>query len=414
MAKEYFITLFLVIALTPVIAFQSIQIIPARKGHYRQLLFSDYLSSLASPADNNLADNSASDFPAGISNSAKFFPTEFANDDNSAAGATIASSAEYPTEFSYDDSSTVAADTSNMITSSAEYPTEYTTSEMITSSAEYPTEYTTIESAASLEAQQPLTQIPTATGSENTNALSFSHAPIPYFAIDKLTPKGPRKGADIGEPHDSSRKLEATAGSVSAGAWWCAKGGWPSPNERGTTEIFYVLEGNGCVTDVDGHRHYFGPGDTVILPKGWSGRWDVLEDIHKIWVIHDHPTIEGREGPIRANIMHYHMFTPQYLSPPRVRADAMHETSPSTAFRTFYDVGTTKVGCWTCSPGSFPVTSSAATTECFHVLEGVFFLTGADGNAKRCVAGDTVMLPPGWTGGYDVIETTKKLWVAVE
>lgn len=253
----------------------------------------------------------------------------------------------------------------------------------------------------------------TETSSDKDDIVSFLHAPISYFNIDKLSPKGPRKNADVGQPHDASRKLDETGG-VSSGSWWCAKGGWPSPTERATTEVFFVLEGNGCVTDVDGQRHYFGSGDTVILPKGWSGRWDVLEDIHKIWFIHDHPKIEGRQTPIRAIITHYSMFTPQYLSPPRVRADAMYGTSPSTAFRTFYDIGPTKVGCWTCTPGSFPVTSSAATTEVFHVLEGVFFLTGSDGNARRCVAGDTVMLPPGWTGGYDIIEPTKKLWVAVE
>jgi uncharacterized cupin superfamily protein len=57
-----------------------------------------------------------------------------------------------------------------------------------------------------------------------------------------------------------------------------------------------------------------------------------------------------------------------------------------------------------------------ATTECFHVLEGVFFLTNtdADGSARRCVAGDTVVIPKGWTGHVDVIQTVKKLWFAVD
>jgi len=252
-------------------------------------------------------------------------------------------------------------------------------------------------------------------GDHDQNKISFSHAPFSYFTIDKLTPKGPRKNADVGLPHDASRNL-ATVGSASAGTWWCAKGGWPSPVQRATTEVFFVFSGYGCLTDADGTRHYFGPGDTVILPKGWSGRWDVLEDIHKVWVVHDHPNIEDPSIPIRAIITHYSSFAPQFLSPPRERSDATHGSSPRISFRTFYDQGPTKVGCWECTPGSFPVISNsgATTTECFHVLEGVFFLTGADGNARRCVAGDTVVLPKGWTGSYDVIETTKKLWVAVE
>jgi uncharacterized cupin superfamily protein len=48
------------------------------------------------------------------------------------------------------------------------------------------------------------------------------------------------------------------------------------------------------------------------------------------------------------------------------------------------------------------------------VLEGVFFLTNADGIARRCVVGDTVVLPKGWTGKWDVIETVKKLWMVAE
>lgn len=61
------------------------------------------------------------------------------------------------------------------------------------------------------------------------------------------------------------------------------------------------------------------------------------------------------------------------------------------------------------------------TTECFHVLEGVFFLTpknsssdGGGGTAQRCVAGDTVILPKGWSGRWDVVETVRKVWAVVE
>ena len=61
-------------------------------------------------------------------------------------------------------------------------------------------------------------------------------------------------------------------------------------------------------------------------------------------------------------------------------------------------------------PGSFPV-KERSTTEAFHVLEGVAFLTNSDGSARRCTAGDTVVLPVGWSGSWDVIESVKKVWV---
>jgi uncharacterized cupin superfamily protein len=246
-----------------------------------------------------------------------------------------------------------------------------------------------------------------------TTPVAFVHAPFSHFAVDRLAAKGPRRDPDAGQPHDATRPL-TSVGPVSAGSWWCSEGGWPSPTQRTTTEVFFVFAGRGCVTDLDGTRHEFGPGDTVVLPKGWSGRWDIAEPIHKVWFVHDHPNIEETSSPIRAVITHYsNLIAPEYLTQHGVRPDALSGSAPSTASRTIYDVGPTEVGYWTCTPGSFPVSERAAT-ECFHVLGGVFFLTNAaDGSARRCVAGDTVVLPRGWTGYWDVIETAKKLWVVV-
>ena len=240
--------------------------------------------------------------------------------------------------------------------------------------------------------------------------LSFSHAPLSFFALDKLTPKGPRKNADVGEPADATRPL-VKVGSASVGSWSCSEGGWDSPTPRPTTEVFYVFTGEGSVTDLDGTKHPFGPGDTVILPKGWSGRWDIVKAIHKVWVVHDHPDMDAAT-PIRAEIVPLDSFAPAELTQQGVRKDA-ELGSPTSASRKVYEVGTTNVGYWTCTAGSWQ-TVKRPTTECFHVLEGVFFLTNADGSARRCVAGDTVVLPKGWSGYWDIIETVKKIWVVVK
>ena len=57
-----------------------------------------------------------------------------------------------------------------------------------------------------------------------------------------------------------------------------------------------MLSGHGILTDADGARGCFGPGDVVVLPKGWHGRWDVLVAIHKVWFVHEHrgPARRGR------------------------------------------------------------------------------------------------------------------------
>lgn len=234
----------------------------------------------------------------------------------------------------------------------------------------------------------------------STSALTvpFLHAGLQEdFAIENLIAKGPRANADVGQPRDASLTLgghlEASgSNTIRAGSWWCSAGGWPSLEPRTTTEIFWVVEGHGCVTDLDGERHYFGPGDAVILPQGWAGRWDVLQDLHKIWFVHDHDpaaTTAGINTITRAQIAHnYHMFdggSTNDVAPLHdqhgVRGDAIHG-SPSTTSRILYEgPGPTQVGVWTCSKGSFYPREPRATTECFVVLEGVFFLTNQDGSA---------------------------------
>jgi len=178
---------------------------------------------------------------------------------------------------------------------------------------------------------------------------------------------------------------------------------------RATTEVFYVFTGEGCVTDTDGTKHEFGPGDTVILPKGWAGRWDIYKLVHKVWVVHDHPDVEGASTPVRAVIATPETFASAELSPEGTRGEQVIG-SPVFSARNVYDLGTTSVGCWTSKPGSYQVTTQA-TTESFHLLEGLIFVTNTDGRAQRCVAGDTIITPKGWSGHWDILEPLRTLRV---
>ena len=218
----------------------------------------------------------------------------------------------------------------------------------------------------------------------------LSHAPLSYFALDKLCPKGPRKNADVGKPHDSTRPLADDCG-LSSGSWWCATGGWPSPMPRATTEVFYVLDGHGMLTDADGQRSCFGPGDAVVLPKGWHGRWDILVDVHKVWFVHDHPSSPGQSGPIaRAHVTYHKDFLESSTLYDDPRATTVRATAWATGDRLLV----------------------AAATHGIHVLDGVFFLTAADGvSATRCAAGDTVLVPRGFAGAVDVVQTARVLVV---
>jgi uncharacterized cupin superfamily protein len=184
---------------------------------------------------------------------------------------------------------------------------------MSSSSRNYLSSLTLHNVGDDLDYKAPLKKFPlrlrTDSSKSNSNSnVTFIHAPISYFAIDQLTFIGPRPNADVGTPQESSRLLlprhvETTTtttisssssiirqdndstSSLSTGSWWCTRGGWPSKTLRTTTEIFYVWQGFGCLTDLDGQRNFFGPGDTVILPKGWSGRWDIAEPVHKVMTL---------------------------------------------------------------------------------------------------------------------------------
>lgn len=98
-----------------------------------------------------------------------------------------------------------------------------------------------------------------------------------------LEKSGPREGADKGDPQTSVRVLY-DEGSVEVGIWECTPGGWPIVN-RGDTEMITIVSGKGVLTDADGAERHLGPGVAVVMPKGWSGRWDISETVRKIYVV---------------------------------------------------------------------------------------------------------------------------------
>jgi len=103
------------------------------------------------------------------------------------------------------------------------------------------------------------------------------------------------------------------------------------------------------------------------LPKGWSGRWDVHEHIHKVWCVVQHPDVAG--APTAAVVMSIaHAVSPDMEA---AEVSGVHG-EPATASRCAYDVGSgVRVGSWTCStPGSFAL-DVTARYEWFHLLEGV-------------------------------------------
>jgi uncharacterized cupin superfamily protein len=96
---------------------------------------------------------------------------------------------------------------------------------------------------------------------------------------------GPREGADTGSPTMSGRILfEDEPAGVQIGIWECTPGGWAIRN-RPDHETVQMLSGRARLTNADGTSSELMTGDVLTLPKGWSGRWDILETVRKLYFI---------------------------------------------------------------------------------------------------------------------------------
>lgn len=93
---------------------------------------------------------------------------------------------------------------------------------------------------------------------------------------------GLRAGADSGEPHMSGTVFYTDNG-IEVGVWECTPGGWAIV-ERPDHETVQILSGRARLTNADGTSVELTAGDVLTLPKGWSGRWDIVETVRKLYV----------------------------------------------------------------------------------------------------------------------------------
>ncbi|WP_321955311.1 cupin domain-containing protein [Paraburkholderia bannensis] len=113
----------------------------------------------------------------------------------------------------------------------------------------------------------------------------FSIVKAAEIASAQLASAGQRAGADSGDPQIAVKKVAPEAvGNL--GIWECQPGGWPVIN-RPDTEFTYIISGRARLTDDStGEVIEVTGGDLVVLPPGWTGRWDVLEPVRKIYAIY--------------------------------------------------------------------------------------------------------------------------------
>lgn len=108
--------------------------------------------------------------------------------------------------------------------------------------------------------------------------LALEHARLHNFAPKPTTLEGHQEEA-------SKTLWLSPDGQVEIGIWECTPGRF-SADRTQTAEFCHILSGHVEMRHTDGTVDRLGPGDALMLPRGWKGEWVLLEQTRKIYVIY--------------------------------------------------------------------------------------------------------------------------------
>ncbi|MFD1880602.1 cupin domain-containing protein [Paracoccus pacificus] len=85
---------------------------------------------------------------------------------------------------------------------------------------------------------------------------------------------------------EAAKSLYTTPdGKLDIGIWEATPGRFTADRSQ-AAEFCHFLQGRIVMTHLDGTRVTLGPGDAIMLPRGWKGTWEILEQTRKIYVIY--------------------------------------------------------------------------------------------------------------------------------
>ena len=73
-------------------------------------------------------------------------------------------------------------------------------------------------------------------------------------------------------------------GRVAIGIWECTPGRFTADRTK-ASEFCHFISGSVEMTHADGAKVLLGAGDAINLPLGWTGTWNVLTQVRKLYVI---------------------------------------------------------------------------------------------------------------------------------
>jgi len=68
-----------------------------------------------------------------------------------------------------------------------------------------------------------------------------------------------------------------------AGVWSATRGSWHINYTE--SEFCHLLQGSVVLTSAQGQRWEFAAGDSFVVPAGFIGTWEVIEDCRKLYAI---------------------------------------------------------------------------------------------------------------------------------
>jgi uncharacterized protein len=78
------------------------------------------------------------------------------------------------------------------------------------------------------------------------------------------------------------------------------------------------------------------------------------------------------------------------------------------------DSGEVFSGVWACEPGAWRILMGEREDEFFHVTKGRCRLHSDDGGVAECGAGQSLVIPAGFSGVFEVVEAMEKHYMIVD
>lgn len=89
-----------------------------------------------------------------------------------------------------------------------------------------------------------------------------------------------------GDQKEATRTLwKSPDGKLEIGIWECTPGRFTADRSQ-AAEFCHFLSGSVEMRHADGRVERLGPGDALMLPRGWKGEWRLLEQTRKIYVFY--------------------------------------------------------------------------------------------------------------------------------